>query len=891
MPGQRYGYRVHGPYDPARGHRCNPAKLLLDPYAKAIDGQIKWNEALYSYRFRDHGEFNDDDSAPYTQRSVVINPFFDWANDSPLRIPYHQTVIYEAHVRAMTMRHPEIPADIRGTYMGLVHPVMIDHFKKLGVTAVELMPVHQFVHDHVLVDRDLSNYWGYNTIGFFAPHNDYASFGTLGQQVQEFKSMVKQFHRAGIEVILDVVYNHTAEGNHMGPTLSFRGIDNAGYYRLVPNDPFHYYDTTGTGNSFNVREHESLRLIMDSLRYWVLEMHVDGFRFDLAAALAREFHSVDRLAAFFDLVNQDPVVSQVKLIAEPWDVGEGGYQVGGFPALWTEWNGKYRDTVRDFWRGEPAGLGEFASRFTGSSDLYEKDNRRPIASINFVTAHDGFTLHDLVSYNEKHNHANGEDNRDGESHNRSWNHGAEGPSDDGEVHALRERQKRNFIATLLLSQGVPMLSHGDELGRTQNGNNNVYCQDNETQLGRLEGGPRVFGAHRVHRRGGQTARRASGVPPAPLLPGPPDPGQQHRRHRVAAARRRTDDRARLALRLCAHAGRLPERRGHPGTRPAGPRVVDDSFLLLFNAHYQATTFTLPTEAYGRMWQVVVDTADPLRARAARKERDAKPGGRLRIPGAVAARPAAPVLTAHFGAYTLRDEAQAAVRLRGAGRATATHGGANDTGSGAATSVSSSATRRANPLARRSSVPRRPTVIVPSGSRSTGSIHSATGAARPRRVTWPGTSHAPCAAASSVAVKRSSGHEGGSSRPCSVRSRSGSPLRRPAVSTASSTAADPRPNRSVPVTPAAPACHRRQSLHLGTDLRADAAAGRVQVVAAGRRQVRQVGWRRGFVPAVGHRPGHRGPVRGRDVQQGGVDHRVLLGLDGQRARSARPRHRW
>ena len=375
-PGQRYGYRVHGPYDPAAGLRCNPAKLLLDPYAKAVDGRIAWDEALFAYRFGDPTSRNDDDSAPFAQTSVVVNPFFDWGDDRLLRIPYNETVIYEAHVKGTTVRHPGIPDDVRGTYAGLAHPTMIRHLKTLGVTAVELMPVHQFVHDSTLIEKGLSNYWGYNTIGFFAPHNDYASFGTRGQQVQEFKSMVKQFHRAGIEVILDVVYNHTAEGNHLGPTLSFRGIDNAGYYRLVPGDPYHYYDTTGTGNSFNVRHHESLRLIMDSLRYWVTEMHVDGFRFDLASALAREFHSVDRLAAFFDLVNQDPVVSQVKLIAEPWDVGEGGYQVGGFPPLWTEWNGRYRDTVRDFWRGEPASLGEFASRFTGSSDLYEASRAR-----------------------------------------------------------------------------------------------------------------------------------------------------------------------------------------------------------------------------------------------------------------------------------------------------------------------------------------------------------------------------------------------------------------------------------------------------------------------------------------------------------------------------------
>ncbi len=478
-PGQRYGYRVHGPHDPGAGLRCNPNKLLLDPYAKAVDGNITWNEALFGYHFGDPGSYNDADSAPYAMTSVVINPFFDWAGDRPLRVPYNETVIYEAHVKGMTMRHPDIPKDVRGSYAGLAHPAMIRHFQQLGVTAVELMPVHQFVHDSTLDDKGLRNYWGYNTIGFFAPHNDYASFGTRGEQVLEFKAMVRALHQAGIEVILDVVYNHTAEGNHLGPTLSFRGIDNQAYYRLVDGDPQHYYDTTGTGNSLNVRHHESLRLIMDSLRYWVTEMHVDGFRFDLASTLAREFHEVDRLSAFFDLVNQDPIVSQVKLIAEPWDVGEGGYQVGGFPPLWTEWNGKYRDTVRDFWRGEPASLGEFAFRFTGSSDLYEADNRRPIASINFVTAHDGFTLNDLVSYNEKHNAANGEDNRDGESHNRSWNCGVEGPTEDGEVNVLRERQKRNFLTTLLLSQGVPMIAHGDELGRTQQGNNNVYCQDNE----------------------------------------------------------------------------------------------------------------------------------------------------------------------------------------------------------------------------------------------------------------------------------------------------------------------------------------------------------------------------------------------------------------------------
>ncbi|WP_219419970.1 glycogen debranching protein GlgX [Pseudonocardia nigra] len=629
-PGQRYGYRVHGPYDPRRGLRCNPAKLLLDPYAKAVDGDITWNEALFSYRFGHPRSVNRADSAPYMPRSVVVNPFFDWANDRPLRVPYHETVIYEAHVKGMTMTHPDIPDAIRGTYMGLVHPAMIRHLKRLGVTAVELMPVHQFVQDHALGERGLSNYWGYNTIGFFAPHGDYSSFGTRGEQVQEFKTMVKLFHRAGIEVILDVVYNHTAEGNHLGPTLSFRGIDNHVYYRLVPGDPEHYYDTTGTGNSLNVRQHQSLQLIMDSLRYWVTEMHVDGFRFDLASALAREFHSVDRLAAFFDLVNQDPVVSQVKLIAEPWDVGEGGYQVGGFPPLWTEWNGRYRDTVRDFWRGEPASLGEFASRFTGSSELYEKDNRRPIASINFVTAHDGFTLEDLVSYNDKHNEANGEGNRDGESHNRSWNHGVEGPTEDNAVFALRERQKRNFVATLLLSQGVPMLSHGDELGRTQSGNNNVYCQDNElswvdwkrarehsvftdfvAEVAALRAAHPVFRRRRFFQ--GRPIRGSNIEDIVWLRPD----GQEMTDDDWGPGFART-------LGVYLNGDGIPERDA------VGERVVDDSFLLLFNAHHQPIPFTLPGEAFGRVWEIAVDTADPLRARARRRQRDAKPGGRLRI---------------------------------------------------------------------------------------------------------------------------------------------------------------------------------------------------------------------------------------------------------------------
>ncbi|MGK5682155.1 glycogen debranching protein GlgX [Actinoplanes sp. URMC 104] len=613
VPGQRYGYRVHGPYDPSRGLRCNPSKLLLDPYAKAIDGHNDWNESLFSYRFDDNEAFNDDDSGPYAMKSVVVNPFFDWANDRPLRIPFHQTVIYEAHVKGMTARNPKIPEDVRGTYSGLAHPAMIKHFKDLGVTAVELMPVHQFVHDSHLVERGQSNYWGYNTIGFFAPHNDYASFGGRGGQVQEFKSMVKALHAAGIEVILDVVYNHTAEGNHMGPTLSFKGIDNAAYYRLVPDDQQYYYDTTGTGNSLNVRHHESLRLIMDSLRYWVTEMHVDGFRFDLAASLARDFHEVNRLAAFFDLVNQDPIVSQVKLIAEPWDVGDGGYQVGGFPPLWTEWNGKYRDSVRDFWRGEPASLGEFASRFAGSSDLYEIDGRRPIASINFVTAHDGFTLEDLVSYNEKHNEANGEDNRDGESHNRSWNCGVEGPTEESDVVALRERQKRNFLATLLLSQGVPMIAHGDELGRTQGGNNNVYAQDNEISwidwenarhhdvltvftrsLTKLRADHPIFRRRRFFT--GEPAGD-SGLPGIAWLRHDGTPmGEQDWAPEAART---------IGVFLNGH--------GIPEADALGEAIVDDSFLLLFNPSPGEVEFTLPDSAYGQVWEVAIDTADPLLA--------------------------------------------------------------------------------------------------------------------------------------------------------------------------------------------------------------------------------------------------------------------------------------
>src|SRR6266571_1258949 len=478
-PGQRYGYRVHGPWAPEQGQRCNPAKLLIDPYAKAIEGEVRWSRACFPYNFGDENSRNDDDSAAYVPRSVVHNPYFDWGNDRPPDIQLNESVIYEVHVKGFTARHPGIPDAQRGTYAGLAHPAAIEYLTGLGITAVELLPVHQFVHDAQLVERGLRNYWGYNSIGFLAPHNEYAAAGQRGEQVAEFKAMVRALHEAGIEVILDVVYNHTAEGDHRGPTLSFRGIDNAAYYRLNDDDKTYYLDYTGCGNSFNVRSPHALQLIMDSLRYWVTDMHVDGFRFDLAAALARELHDVDRLSTFFDLVQQDPVVSQVKLIAEPWDVGEGGYQVGNFPPLWSEWNGQYRDAIRDFWRGRSAALPEFASRLSGSSDLYAISGRRPVASINFVTCHDGFTLTDLVSYNNKHNQANGEHDTDGSDDNRSWNCGIEGPTGDAAVTELRMRQRRNFLATLFCSQGVPMLMAGDEVGRTQGGNNNAYCQDNE----------------------------------------------------------------------------------------------------------------------------------------------------------------------------------------------------------------------------------------------------------------------------------------------------------------------------------------------------------------------------------------------------------------------------
>ncbi len=634
QPGQRYGYRVHGPYDPDRGQRCNPNKLLLDPYAKATWGTIDWSPALFGYDFDDPDQRNDEDSAPHMMLGVVINPFFNWEGDRRLSHPYNETVIYEAHVKGLTELHPDIPAELRGTYAGLAHPAITEHLTRLGVTAIELMPVHEFVQDQALQEQGLRNYWGYNTIGFFAPHAGYAAVPRdptqRGQQVQEFKSMVKAMHAAGIEVILDVVYNHTAEGNHLGPTLSFKGIDNTAYYRVVEDDPRYYMDYTGTGNSFNVRHPHSLQLIMDSLRYWVTEMHVDGFRFDLAATLAREFYDVDRLATFFELVQQDPVVSQVKLIAEPWDVGPGGYQVGNFPPQWTEWNGAYRDTVRDFWRGEPE-IGAFASRLAGSSDFYEHSGRRPVASINFITAHDGFTLADLVSYNEKHNDTNGEGGRDGESFNRSWNHGAEGPTDDPAILASRARTQRNFLATLLLSQGVPMIAHGDELGRTQQGNNNTYAQDSElswvhwdeADLPLVEFTAAVSRLRREHptfRRKrfftGTTVRTADG----------PEGGDRLNDIVWLQADGRPMEGADWEAAGETLLGMYLNGQGITGPDAMGRPIVDDHFLLYFNAADAAVAVQLPPEEYAAAWDVVLDTA------AAKPDADPHlPGTSLEVP--------------------------------------------------------------------------------------------------------------------------------------------------------------------------------------------------------------------------------------------------------------------
>ncbi|WP_250238093.1 glycogen debranching protein GlgX [Bifidobacterium longum] len=615
QPGQRYGYRVYGPYDPMHGLRCNPNKLLLDPYAKAIEGNIDGDESLFSYWFKspdDTSAMNDLDSAAHTMKSAVINPYFDWGNDQHPYISYHDSVIYEAHVRGMTNLNMDVPPDIRGTYAGLAYPSVIEYLKKLGITAIELMPIHQFVNDSFLQEKGLSNYWGYNTIGFFAPHNAYSSSGERGEQVNEFKSMVKAYHHAGMEVILDVVYNHTAEGNHMGPTLSFKGIDNASYYRLVEGDQQHYFDTTGTGNSLLMRSPHALQLITDSLRYWVTEMHVDGFRFDLAATLARQFQEVDKLSAFFDIVEQDPIISRVKLIAEPWDLGSGGYQVGGFPSSWSEWNGRYRDTVRDFWRSQPSTLPEFASRLMGSSDLYQVNGRRPVASVNFITAHDGFTMNDLVSYNEKHNEANGEGNRDGESNNRSWNCGVEGPTNIPDVNDLRQRQMRNMFATLLFSQGIPMICGGDEVARTQQGNNNAYCQDNEISWTNwhLDKGRKellAFVSKLIHLRLDH-----------PVL---------HRR-RFFTGREPGDDSNMIPqVEWFDHTGSIMDMDDWQNTHAFsmmiylngsdipevdwyGNRMVDNDFIMIFNAHYEPIMFTLPDERYGRKWQLVVDTHNP-----------------------------------------------------------------------------------------------------------------------------------------------------------------------------------------------------------------------------------------------------------------------------------------
>ena len=614
-PGQRYGYRVYGPYDPVYGLRCNPNKLLLDPYAKAIEGNIDGDESLFSYWFKspdDNSAMNDLDSAAHTMKSAVINPYFDWGNDQHPYISYHDSVIYEAHVRGMTNLNMDVPPDIRGTYAGLAYPSVIEYLKKLGITAIELMPIHQFVNDSFLQEKGLSNYWGYNTIGFFAPHNAYSSSGERGEQVNEFKSMVKAYHRAGMEVILDVVYNHTAEGNHMGPTLSFKGIDNASYYRLVEGDQQHYFDTTGTGNSLLMRSPHALQLITDSLRYWVTEMHVDGFRFDLAATLARQFQEVDKLSAFFDIVEQDPIISRVKLIAEPWDLGSGGYQVGGFPSSWSEWNGRYRDTVRDFWRSQPSTLPEFASRLMGSSDLYQVNGRRPVASVNFITAHDGFTMNDLVSYNEKHNEANGEGNRDGESNNRSWNCGVEGPTNIPDVNDLRQRQMRNMFATLLFSQGIPMICGGDEVARTQQGNNNAYCQDNEISWTNwhLDKGRKellAFVSKLIHLRLDH-----------PVL---------HRRRFFTGREPGDDSNTIPQVEWFDHTGSIMDMDDWQNTHAFsmmiylngsdipevdwyGNRMVDNDFILIFNAHYEPIMFTLPDERYGRKWQLVVDTHNP-----------------------------------------------------------------------------------------------------------------------------------------------------------------------------------------------------------------------------------------------------------------------------------------
>lgn len=608
-PGQLYGYRVTGPYDPQNGHRFNPFKLLIDPYAKAIAGTIEWHDSLFGYIMGAPDAdltFNRTDSAPYVPKSVVIDPNFDWEGDKPPKTAYHKSIIYETHVKGFTKLHPDIPDEIKGTYSALAHPVTIKYLTDLGITAIELMPVHHFLRDRHLAVNDLANYWGYNSIAYFAPDIRYAKGNGSGEQVYEFKNMVKEMHKAGIEVILDVVYNHTGEGNHLGPTICFRGIDNASYYRLT-EDKRYCMDYTGTGNTLNVMMPNVLRLIMDSLRYWILEMHVDGFRFDLASTLARELHAVDRLGSFFDIIHQDPVISQVKLIAEPWDIGEGGYQVGKFPPGWAEWNGKFRDCLRDYWRGADSMLGEFALRFTGSPDLYQNDYRRPTASINFVTAHDGFTMHDLVSYNEKHNIDNGENNNDGESHNLSWNCGAEGPTKDPDIISLRNKQKRNFLVTLFLSQGVPMIVAGDELGRTQHGNNNAYCQDNEISWLDWENADdellsftqKLIHFRKTHpvfrRRGwfqGQPVLHSGLGDIAWFLPEGTEMTEENWKHDFAKS---------LGVFLNGH--------GIKSQGPKGEQIIDDSFYVIFNAYHAELQYILPPRKYGKHWTKVLDTSE------------------------------------------------------------------------------------------------------------------------------------------------------------------------------------------------------------------------------------------------------------------------------------------
>ncbi len=605
-PGQRYGFRVHGPWAPGDGLLCNPAKLLVDPYAKAVTGPMQWGREVYAHAGDDHDVRDVIDSAPFMPKCVVIDPSFDWGTDQPPSIPLHETVVYETHVRGMTMCHPDVPPELRGTYAGMTSPPILKHLTTLGITAVELMPVHHFVPEHSIVERGLTNYWGYNSLAYLAPHGPYSASGDTGGQVAEFKAMVKAFHAAGIEVILDVVYNHTAEGNQLGPLLSLKGFDNPAYYRLDPEDQRRYVDFTGTGNSLNMRHPQSLQLVMDSLRYWILEMHVDGFRFDLAAALARGLHEVDRLSSFFDLIHQDPVINQVKLIAEPWDVGEGGYQVGNFPPLWSEWNGKYRDEVRDYWRSSDQSLAEFASRLTGSSDLYAWSGRKPSASINFITAHDGFTLADLVSYDHKHNEANNEENRDGDSHNRSWNSGIEGPTDDPNILEVRSTRRRSLLATLFLSQGVPMLLGGDELGRSQGGNNNAYCQDNEvswfdwdnvdTEL--LNFVRRLIRFRYEHpifrRRRWFEGRPIHGEDVHDIYWYRPD-GTPMLDEDWAVGYARS-----LAVFLNGNA--------ITATGPRGEPIEDDSFLMMFNAHQEPIMFVIPEPMGGSSWTVEIDTA-------------------------------------------------------------------------------------------------------------------------------------------------------------------------------------------------------------------------------------------------------------------------------------------